>query len=874
MTHAHQVSAELAVLMQALLPDLTALMQQQQGGQAQQQPPAKGKASSLAAGEAGAEGGQAGGEQGAGGNPSPWQGWDSLTVANLAKALAYSGYTGPGCDAFWQAVTAQGCACMEGATSQTWCNMLWAGARCRMAPHVQGLLFRHGMQCMGRMLARATEQDVAMALHSCAAVGYAGPPLLDFVQQLCSDPQQHLRGRPSSQGIGNTLWACAKLVPPETYPSMTPLFDHLVPAFGRILRNAKPQEISNVAWACATVGYGAQAQEGLQSGASQQQGRGQQGKGWQGRQGQGRNSLQRHSPSVQLLAAVAAEPSCMDRATTQGWGNLMWSCAKLVAPSDAPMLAPLFAKGLACVEREVWHRGVMPQEVSNCLWASATLGLHAQGVAKLGRAVEAALPQGLMDAAAGQAWSNTLWALATSRVYNAALFAQGVLAVARMAEGMGTGRQGAAGAAAAAVAARVGKHQAGHRTRTPRPPQGTPSAAEAMQAQAQAAAQAPALEPQVFSNSLWACAQSAHWDAGVGRLVRALVTSRGGAHGGGWAAWKPQELANGLFAWAVLSEVVTASTATAATAGTTAATATATTAGGYEAAEDLAALDALAEQLFAEASAREPEGFAQAGLLQLAQAHVRAARVRHERGPGFPWVAALGGPDVADLAPSTAAGAPSPAFNLKKCKARAGGTSGGNPPVVTPPHALGLAPGCPALLELQQRPTGWRLEDPAVAIKTSEWQREVARVAEAVTGAPAALELDSPDGLMTVDVVVEVGPGLVAAASGSAAAAHTSLSERHHQGVSTSGSGPAPPTAVAIECDGPFHYFTDPPDRLDGPTLLRHSHLRAAYGGAFVALPYQEWDDRRQPGVNEGYLKQRLVQVRARVRLCRECGCG
>jgi hypothetical protein len=199
-----------------------------------------------------------------------------------------------------------------------------------------------------------------------------------------------------------------------------------------------------------------------------------------------------------LLTRLAGQPQVMQQAQPQGWSTTLWAAAKLGCVEQGSVLLERLARQPQILT------AADPQSWSNNLWAAATL--YQTAVATRAAVTEKLQEVGhllfqacassptAMEGAKPQAWSNTLWAAAALRWYDQGLFAQGAAALAAM------------------------------------PP------AE--------------LEPQHISNGLYACAVCAHWDDNVqqqlGRVGECDLSSFTG-----------QALANTLYAWAVLSRVMT-----------------------------------------------------------------------------------------------------------------------------------------------------------------------------------------------------------------------------------------------------------------------------------------------------------------------------
>jgi hypothetical protein len=199
----------------------------------------------------------------------------------------------------------------------------------------------------------------------------------------------------------------------------------------------------------------------------------------------------------QLLDTVCRQQHVMARADPQHWSNTIWAAAKLGCVEQGSVLLKILAGQPQAIA------SAKPQEWSNTLWAAATLHQTAVGTSSSASVKLQEAGRLLLQACAShhtalqgadpQAWSNTIWAAAVLHWYDQHLFSKG-------------------SAALAAV----------------RPAD---------------------VQPQEFSNFLYACALCAHWDDKVQQLMVRVEEY-------GLAAYTAQNLTNTLYAWAVLSCVL------------------------------------------------------------------------------------------------------------------------------------------------------------------------------------------------------------------------------------------------------------------------------------------------------------------------------
>ena len=181
--------------------------------------------------------------------------------------------------------------------------------------------------------------------------------LLSELHQLAVRLQQHCEARQ----LANIIHSCSKLCMPDTAKLMVPLFLQ-----ASALQHAKPQEVSNVLWAAAT--------------------------------------LQLKLTAVELRQLLGKLVAVLAEMNSQEVSNTVWAVAKMgqkVPRQQMQQLLGRFESVLASAK---------PQEVSNTLWAVAKMGQHvpAQQLQQLLGRFESVLAS-----AKPQEVSNTLWAVAT-----------------------------------------------------------------------------------------------------------------------------------------------------------------------------------------------------------------------------------------------------------------------------------------------------------------------------------------------------------------------------------------------------------------------------------------------------------------------------
>jgi len=299
------------------------------------------------------------------------------------------------------------------------------------------------------------------------------------------------------QDASNSMWAFATA---QYGGSVQQLVAEVASNLERVMEGASPQAWSNAVWALATL-------------HSQNVGLGQ---------------------GSAVVKVVSAGVKCMVqqrwRATLQGLSNTLWALATL---GHHPGTATINTLVTAMAERS---NTAAPQELSNTLWALATLGHH-PGTATINTLVTAMAERS--NTAAPQELSNTLWALATLGHH------PGTATINTL---------------ATAVAER----------RSTAKPQ---DLSNTLQALGSLRWYQPAVHGELvkgllfsigsstqdatgqhFSNALFSCALSYHFDSNVDAL--AAWGSQQGLQ-----QWTEQDLSNMLFAWAILAATAHGDTA-------------------------------------------------------------------------------------------------------------------------------------------------------------------------------------------------------------------------------------------------------------------------------------------------------------------------
>ncbi|KAF5829426.1 hypothetical protein DUNSADRAFT_16086 [Dunaliella salina] len=196
-----------------------------------------------------------------------------------------------------------------------------------------------------------------------------------------------------------------------------------------------------------------------------------------------------------LVSAVAGDlTSVMKSASAQDWSNTIWALAKheeMKAGRLGPGLPIILHDGLAVTSDLALRGAVVPQNLSNILWALAKLGWKGD------MSVVGILASALTMRAANsnpQDASNTLWALAELGWYDASTYST-------------------------LISTLVQKVRLA--------------------------------QPQALSVAFLACAEAQHWESNVEEL--ALLISKQSVQQ--WGQWNFQTIANTLYSWAVLTAV-------------------------------------------------------------------------------------------------------------------------------------------------------------------------------------------------------------------------------------------------------------------------------------------------------------------------------
>ena len=195
-----------------------------------------------------------------------------------------------------------------------------------------------------------------------------------------------------------------------------------------------------------------------------------------------------------LVSAVAGDLSrVMEGASSQAWGNVLWACAKqgesgsgrlgqgmeAILQGAAPAMASLAKSG-----------SVVPQDLSNTLWAFARFSWYDAGLVSELAAAMASLAH--CKNFAPQAIGNGLWALSKLGWYDACVYSTLTSAFVQKASDA---------------------------------------------------------KSQEFSNVLLSCAEARHWDSSMEGLAE-FVSKQSVQQ---WRKWEGQALSNTLYAWAVLT---------------------------------------------------------------------------------------------------------------------------------------------------------------------------------------------------------------------------------------------------------------------------------------------------------------------------------
>jgi hypothetical protein len=488
--------------------------------------------------------------------------------------------------------------------------------------HLQQLLDQ-GAQHLPALLSAqgAAEQNVSLTLLAYAYAGYTGD-LGPVTQALASNLEGCLLG-PKPQECSNILWALGKLcelrlqegqqvdLQPTVHTQQ--LFIYLVSELHRQLGGIKPQDVSNAVYGCALAGHVEGVPQLLDSVCQQPQVMARAGpQEWSNTIWAAAKLGCVEQGSV-LLERLAGQTQVMAKAKPQEWSNTLWAAASMyeaAARQDnqegrAQQLqhSGQVIMGAFLKQRQVFDNAT-PQVWSNTIWAAAKLGYVEQGSVLLERL---ATPQQAMARWNPQDWSNNVWAAAT--LYQTAVDASNSAAIT---EKLQRGGHLLLQACASSPTATQGAK--------PQEWSNTLWAAAVLRwyherflsqgAEALAAMPPAHLKPQDVSNSLYACAVCAHWDDNVQQLMCRVEEYD-------LAAFNAQDLANTLYAWAVLSCVVATSGASQ---------------------QHQGAWSSAAPALFKEASRRGVSVLVEKDLSQLYAAHMCA---EHLGTPGLPAGAVL-----------------------------------------------------------------------------------------------------------------------------------------------------------------------------------------------------------------------------------------
>jgi hypothetical protein len=485
------------------------------------------------------------------------------------------------------------------------------------SPHLQQLLDQ-GAQHLPALLTTqgSAAQNVSLTLLACAYAGYTGD-LGPVTQALASNLAGCLQDA-KPQNLANIVWALGKLfelgqeerqqadVQPMSYSQQ--LFSYVLSGLYRQLGDTKLLDISNAVYGCALAGHVKGVPQLLDSVCQQPQVMARAGpQEWSNTIWAAAKLGCVEQGSV-LLERLAGQPQVMAKAVPQNWSNALWAAATMYESVAAQGYQEGLARQLqrsgdamleALLQQPQALQGSHPQAWSNTLLASAKLKNVQQGSVLL--KMLAGQPH-VMARANTQEWSNTLWSAAT--LHQTAVDAStSAIVIGELQKGGHLLLQACAFSPTATQGAK------------PQEWSNTLWAAAVLrwydqrlfsQGAAALAAMPPAhLKPQDVSNSLYACALCAHWDDNVQQLM-------GQVEEYDLAAFSTQELTNTLYAWAVLSCVVTTSGASQ---------------------QHQGALCSAAVPLFKEAVRRGVSSFVQVELGQLYTAQLSA---EHLCIPGLP----------------------------------------------------------------------------------------------------------------------------------------------------------------------------------------------------------------------------------------------
>jgi hypothetical protein len=316
---------------------------------------------------------------------------------------------------------------LAGARSQEFCNMVWAIAKlCEQVG-----LSEEGQQGLGERRSGATGGELGSSSASAQPLA-AGVPVTAGVSTA-------LHQSPDSD--------CSQL---PVHADL--LLERMATSHAHIMQQAKPQEWANAAWAAAKLGcaqYGAELLAAFcRSLPSPPPAPG--GDSTATAIDVGHNSSSSSSSSFTGPGSVSSNSSrgsnsggrgMVQGLKSQEWANLLWAAAKLDRLQEGTHLLSLMVANL-----DQAMKGAIPQTLSISLWATAALyeaslpsaqegpagRAVAEQVLSCGHALLVHVCQGGMLAASKhpQEISNTLWAAATLHWYNREFFTMGVATMA------------------------------------------------------------------------------------------------------------------------------------------------------------------------------------------------------------------------------------------------------------------------------------------------------------------------------------------------------------------------------------------------------------------------------------------------------------
>jgi hypothetical protein len=255
---------------------------------------------------------------------------------------------------------------------RSWCDLLYGLTKAGLVmktdlsaspgtvkQHSNGLqyLLQKGAQQLPRLLERdgGLPQDVSLILLAFAYAGFTGD-LGPVIQALASNLEGCLRNA-IPQDCSNIVWSLGKLCRTWQDVHQQPagaynreVFSYLIKQLGRHVQASNPQltsqDVSNIVYGCALAGH----VEGV----------------------------------PQLLDSVCQRPGVLRRAEPQHWANLAWAVGTLldlaVEQGDQQLAKGFKGYGhkllAACASTPGALRGAIPQHFSNLLWAASVLGWY------------------------------------------------------------------------------------------------------------------------------------------------------------------------------------------------------------------------------------------------------------------------------------------------------------------------------------------------------------------------------------------------------------------------------------------------------------------------------------------------------------------